>query len=72
MTSQQPETYRLGDRVRISEDVKTLPPLPGHTGVVKEIIPSYDERTVGYNVSIDDDPRRSRIWYFLHEQLTPA
>jgi len=72
MTSHEPELYRPGDRVRISQDIQTLPPLPGYTGIVKEVIPGYDDRMVGYNVSIEDDPRRSRIWYFLHDQLTPA
>ena len=72
MTSQETHHYRPGDRMRISEEVKTLPPLPGYIGIIKEIIPSYGERTVGYNVTIEDDPRRSRIWYFLHDQLTPA
>ena len=64
--------YQLGDRVRVDKGVTTLPALPGYIGVVKEIIPSYADKTIGYNVTLEDDPRPSRVWYFLHEQLTPA
>lgn len=64
--------YQPGDRVRVSKDVTTLPPLPGHVGIVKEIIASYADNTIGYNISLDDDPRPSRVWFFLQDQLTPA
>jgi hypothetical protein len=64
--------YQLGDRVRIDKDVTTMPALPAYVGTVKEIIPCYVDKTVGYNLALDADPRPSRVWFFLQRQLTPA
>jgi hypothetical protein len=64
--------YRPGDRVRVDSDVTTTPVLPGHVGIVKEVILDYAADTIGYNISLEDDPRPSRIWYFLQGQLKPA
>jgi hypothetical protein len=64
--------YQLGDRVRIDKAVTTMPTLPGYVGVVKEIIPVYADNTTGYNLALENDPRPSRVWFFLQHQLTPA
>ena len=64
--------YQLGDRVRVDKDVTTTPALPGYVGIVKEVITSYADNTVGYNLVLEDDPRPSRVWFFLQHQLTPA
>ena len=64
--------YQLGDRVRVDQEVTTLPALPGHVGIVKEVIPSYADNTIGYNLALEGDPRPDRIWFFLQHQLTPA
>jgi hypothetical protein len=64
--------YQLGDRVRVDKDVTTLPALPGYTGIVKEVIPSYADKTIGYNLSLEGDPRPDRVWFFFQHQLTPA
>jgi hypothetical protein len=64
--------YQIGDRVRIDKAVTTMPALPAYVGVVHNIIPSYVDKTVGYNLTLDDDPRPGRTWFFLQSQLTPA
>jgi hypothetical protein len=64
--------YQLGDRVRVDQDVTTLPALPGHVGIVKEVIPSYADKTIGYNLTLEGDPRPERVWFFLQHQLMPA
>ena len=64
--------FQPGDRVRIDSDVTTTPALPGHIGTVKEVILNYADKTIGYNTALEDDPRPSRVWYFLQEQLKPA
>lgn len=64
--------YQPGDRVRVDKDVQTMPPLPGYVGVVKEVIPSYADKSIGYNLTLDDDPRPNRVWFFFQSQLRPA
>jgi hypothetical protein len=64
--------YQPGDRVRVDKDVTTMPALPAYVGVVKEVIPSYVDKTIGYNLALEDDPRPGRVWFFLQHQLTPA
>jgi hypothetical protein len=64
--------YQPGDRVRINNDVTTMPALPGYTGIVKEVIPVYADKTTGYNLAVEGDPRPSRTWFLLEHQLTPA
>jgi len=64
--------YQPGDRVRVDQAVTTLPALPGHVGIVKEVIPSYADKTIGYNLALEGDPRPDRVWFFLQNQLTPA
>ena len=64
--------YKLGDRVRVDKNVTTTLALPGYVGVVKEVIPSYADKTIGYNLALDNDPRPTRVWFFLQDQLTPA
>ena len=50
----------------------TMPALPAYIGIVKEIIPSYVDKTIGYNLTLEEDPRPGRLWFFLQHQLTPA
>ncbi len=64
--------YQIGARVRVDKDVTTMPALPTYVGIVKEIIPSYVDKTIGYNLTLEDDPRPGRLWFFLQHQLTPA
>jgi hypothetical protein len=64
--------YQPGDRVRVDSAVTTMPALPGYVGVVKEVVPSYADKTIGYNLSLEDDPRPGRIWFFLQDQLKPV
>ena len=64
--------YQLGDRVRVDQAVTTLPALPGHIGIVKEVIPSHADKTIGYNLALEGDPRPDRVWFFLQHQLTPV
>jgi signal peptidase I len=64
--------YQHGDRVRVDKAVTTVPALPGYVGIVKEVIPSYADQTIGYNLSLDGDPRPERVWFFFQNQLTPA
>jgi hypothetical protein len=64
--------YQHGDRVRICKGVTTMPALPGYVGIVKEVIPCYADKTTGYNLSLEDDPRPGRVWFFFQHQLTPA
>lgn len=64
--------YQAGDRVHIDNDVQTKPPLPGYVGIVKEVISNYPEKTIGYNLWLEDDPRPGRTWFFLQNQLKPA
>ena len=75
MTMASTETaprYQIGARVRVDKDVTTMPALPAYVGIVKEIIPSYVDNTIGYNLALEDDPRPRRLWFFLQQQLTPA
>jgi len=71
-TPDVPPRFQPGDRVRVDSDVTTTPALPGYIGIVKEVIASYADKTIGYNVSIEDDPRTARIWFFWQDQLRPA
>lgn len=64
--------YQIGDRVRIDKDVTTMPALPAYVGIVKEVIHAYADKTIGYNLTLDDDPRPGRVWFFLQHQLQPA
>ena len=64
--------YQPGDRVRVDSDVATMPTLPGYLGIVKEVILNYGDKTIGYNTSLENDPRPDRIWFFLQDQLNPA
>ena len=64
--------YQIGARVRVDKDVMTMPALPTYVGIVKEIIPSYVDKTIGYNLTLEEDPRPGRLWVFLQQQLTPA
>jgi len=64
--------YQPGDRVRVDQDVTTLPALPGRVGIVKEVIPSYADKTIGYNLALEGDPRPDRVWFFFQHQLTPV
>jgi hypothetical protein len=64
--------YQPGDRVRIDSDVTTTPALPGYVGIVKEVIPSYADKTIGYNLALENDPRPSRVWFFFQDQLKSA
>ena len=57
---------------RVDREVATTPALPGYVGVVKEVVPSYADKAIGYNVLIDNDPRSGRIWFFWEEQLRPG
>jgi hypothetical protein len=64
--------YQIGDRLRVDKDVTTMPALPAYVGIVKEVIHSYADKTIGYNLTLDDDPRPGRVWFFLQHQLQPA
>ena len=73
MSSPEPSPrYQQGDRVHVRKDVTTIPSLPGYVGIVKEMIPCYADKTIGYNLTIEDDPRPCRVWFFFQDQLTPA
>ncbi|MFL5806743.1 MAG: hypothetical protein ACJ8CR_34075 [Roseiflexaceae bacterium] len=73
MTSLQTSpNYKPGDRVRVDKDVTTTPSLPGYVGIVREVIPCYADKTVGYNLSLENDPRPDRVWFFFQNQLKPA
>ena len=64
--------YQPGDRVRVDREVATTPALPGYVGVAKEVVPSYADKAIGYNLLIENDPRKSRVWFFWEDQLRPA
>jgi hypothetical protein len=64
--------YQVGDRVRVHSDVTTIPALPGFVGTVQEVVPCYADKTIGYNVYLDGDPRPRRSWFFFQHQLTAA
>lgn len=64
--------YQHGDRVRVDKTVTTIPPLPGRIGIVKEVVPCYGDKTVGYNLTLEGDPRADRVWFFFQHQLTRA
>ena len=64
--------FRVGDRVQIDRSIQTMPALPSYAGTIRQIIPSYVDNSIGYNVSLDDDPRPNRLWFFLQAQLSPA
>ena len=65
-------SYQPGDHVRVDKAVTTVPALPGYVGIVKEVVPCYADQTIGYNLTLDDDPRPGRVWFFLQHQLTPV
>jgi len=71
-TNEATPQYQIGARVRIDKNVTTMPALPAYVGIVKEIIPSYVDKTIGYNLTLEEDPRPGRLWFFLQHQLTPA
>jgi len=48
--------YQVGDRVSIDKSVTTMPALPAYVGVVQNVVPSYVDKTVGYNLALDGDP----------------
>jgi hypothetical protein len=62
--------YQIGDRVCVDKHVTTMPALPSYIGTVKDVILSYTDKTIGYNLTLDNDPRPKRVWYFLQHQLT--
>lgn len=64
--------YQPGDRVRVRKNVTTPSVRPDDVGVVREVVPCYADKTTGYNLSLDNDPRPSRTWFFFEEQLTAA
>jgi hypothetical protein len=64
--------YQRGDRVGVDKDVTTLPALPGYVGIAKEVVPSYADKTVGYNLRLEGDPCPERVWFFFQHQLSPA
>ena len=64
--------FQPGDRVRVDSDVTTTPALPGLVGIVKEVVHNYADKTIGYNLSLEDDPRPGRIWFLLQDQLKPV
>lgn len=64
--------YQPGDRVRVDKAVTTIPALPAYVGIVKEVVPSYADKTTGYNLALDNDPRPGRVWFFFQHQLTRA
>ena len=64
--------YQIGARVRVDKDVMTMPALPAYVGIVKEVITSYVDKSTGYNLALEDDPRPSRVWFFFQHQLSPA
>jgi hypothetical protein len=64
--------YAIGECVRILKSVTTLPPLPSHVGTVKEVVVCYTDKTVGYALSLTDDPRPERVWFFFQHQLRRA
>jgi hypothetical protein len=64
--------FQTGDRVRIDSDVSTTRPLPGHIGIVKEVILNYTDKTIGYTTALEDDTSPGRVWFFLQDQLKPA
>lgn len=69
-TTTEAPRYQEGDRVRVNKQVSTIPALPSYTGTIKEVIQIYSDNAIGYNVSLDDDPRSTRVWFFLQDQLT--
>ena len=66
------QRFHPGDRVRIDSQVATMPALPDYFGIVKEVILNYGDKTIGYNTSLENDPRPDRVWLFLEDQLRPA
>lgn len=62
--------FQIGDHVTIDRSIQTMPALPSYAGTVRQIIPSYVDNSIGYNLSLDDDPRPNRLWFFLQAQLT--
>lgn len=65
-------SFKIADRVQIDRSIQTMPALPSYVGTIRQIIPSYVDNSIGYNVSLDDDPRPNRLWFFLQAQLSPA
>jgi len=49
-----------------------MPAMPAYVGIVKEVITSYVDKSTGYNLALDGDPRPSRVWFFFQHQLSPA
>lgn len=64
--------YSIGECVRVLKSVTTLPPLPSYVGTVKEVVGCYTDKTVGYTLSLTDDPRPERVWFFFQHQLRRA
>ncbi len=63
------QRYKKGDRVRIDKDIVTSPPMSAYIGIVKEVVFCYTDKTIGYNIELENDPRPGRVWFFLQHQL---
>jgi len=61
--------YQKGDLVRIDKDIVTVPAMSAYIGMIKEVVFCYTDKTIGYNVLLEDDPRPGRVWFFLQDQL---
>lgn len=73
MVTAKPATlYAVGECVRVLKSVTTLPPLPSYVGTVREVVFNYTDKTIGYNLSLTDDPRPNRVWFFFQHQLRSA
>ena len=73
MEPAEPSTmYTVGECVRVLKSVTMTPPLPSYVGTVKEVVFNYTDKTIGYTVSLVDDPRPNRIWFFFEHQLRSA
>jgi hypothetical protein len=74
MTGKTPpsQRYEQGDRVHVDKAIVTIPAMPAYIGLVKEVIFCYTDNTIGYNLSLEDDPRPGRVWFFLQHQLRRA
>jgi hypothetical protein len=69
-TALKPALYQKGDRLRVNKDVATPTTLPSYVGTVQDVVPCYGDETFGYTMVLDDDPRATRTWFFLQEQLS--
>lgn len=61
--------YQKNDRVRVSKEAVTSTPMPSYVGTIRDVIPIYGDQTIGYAIVLDDDPRATRTWFFLQNQL---